>query len=69
MDDPQTILWLTENLKQARLALQNAELVLKHAESRGEKLGDLLRIVSAHSNGIRGLECMIEIRRSSEGSS
>lgn len=69
MDDPQTLIWLAENLRQARLALVNAELVLKHAHGRGEKIGDLLTIVVAHANGIRGLECMIEIRRESDGSS
>lgn len=69
MNDQQTLDWLAENLKSARLALQNAELVLRHAERHGERIADVLEIVAAHHRGIRGLECLVTIRRESDGSS
>lgn len=66
MEDSQTLDWLLDSLKQARLSLQNAELVLRHAIGKGESVPDIIRLVNAHAVGIRGLECVVISRRNSD---
>jgi len=57
--------YLAESLRMARHALADAVLILHDAETEGLQVNDLRRLVLQHSHGIRGVECLVDVLRSS----